>query len=117
VAFGVAQTAAQKTPADDGHTIHVVAAHVVNGKVMGPFHHYCKVLSPEPVIECLIYKSTDPGARLEEIEYIIAKSITRNGSIRLADWNKNWHDHKQEISTRRLQVPDVSPRMPKKSAN
>ena len=27
--------------------------------------HYCKVLPPEPVIECLIYESTDPGARLE----------------------------------------------------
>ena len=110
VALGVAsaQTGAPKTPAD-GHTIHVVAPHVVNGKVMGPFHHYCKVLSPEPVIQCLIYKSTDPGARLEEIEYIIAKSITRNGSVTLADWNKYWHDHKQEISTGRVQVRDLPP--------
>lgn len=31
-----------------GHTIHVTAPHVVDGKVMGPYHHYCKVLSPEP---------------------------------------------------------------------
>jgi hypothetical protein len=115
VGFAVAQTGAPKTPAD-GHTIHVVAPHVVNGKVMGPFHHYCKVLSHEPVIECLIYASTDPGVRLEQIEYIIAKSITRNGSVTLADWNKNWHDHTQEISTGRVQVLDLSSDEAKKVA-
>ena len=46
-------TTAAMTPAD-GHTIHVLAPHVINGKVMGPFHHYCKIISPEPMIECLI---------------------------------------------------------------
>jgi Protein of unknown function (DUF1264) len=106
VGCAAAQSETPKTPAD-GHAIHVLGPHVVNGKVMGPYHHYCKVLSPEPVIECLIYESTDPGARLEQIEYIIAKSITRNGSVTLADWNKNWHDHKQEISTGRVQVLDL----------
>lgn len=25
----------------------------------------------------------------------------------LVDWNKNWHDHKQEISTGRVQVHDL----------
>jgi Protein of unknown function (DUF1264) len=94
------------TPAD-GHSIHVTAPHVVDGKVMGPYHHYCKVLSPEPVIECLCYRSSDPGARLEQVEYIIAKSITRKGAVSLAEWNKNWHDHKQEIATGRVQVLDL----------
>jgi hypothetical protein len=94
------------TPAD-GHTIHVTAPHVVAGKVMGPYHHYCKVLSPEPVIECLCYSSNDPGARLEQVEYIISKSITRTGAVSLADWNQNWHDHKQEIATGRVQVHDL----------
>src|SRR5712691_582212 len=89
------QEAKPASPAD-GHTVHVTAPHVVNGKVMGPYHHYCKVLSPEPVIECLCYESNEPGARLEQVEYIIAKSITRNGAVSLADWNRNWHDHKQE---------------------
>ena len=115
VGCAAAQTSTLKTPAD-GHTIRVVAPHVVNGKVMGPFYHYCKVLSPEPVIECLIYESTDPGAHLEEIEYIIAKSITRNGSVTLADWNKDWHDHKQEIETGRVQVLDLPPDQAKKVA-
>lgn len=104
------------TPAD-GHSIHVTAPHVVAGKVMGPYHHYCKVLSPEPVIECLCYSSSDPGARLEQVEYIIAKSITRNGAVSLADWNRNWHDHKQEIATGRVQVHDMPPDKAKEVAD
>lgn len=111
-----AQTLNQATPAD-GHTIHVTAPHVVNGQVMGPYHHYCKVLSPEPVIECLCYRSADPGARLEQVEYIIGKSITRSGAISLADWNSNWHDHRQEIATGRVQVHDLSPEEAKKVAD
>lgn len=93
----------------DGHTIHVLAPHVVEGHVQGPYHHYCKVISPEPVIECLIYTSTDSMARLTQIEYIVAKSITRTDAISLAEWNKNWHDHQQEISTGRVQVLDLPP--------
>ena len=101
----------------DGHTIHVTAPHVVDGKVMDPYHHYCKVLSPEPVIECLRYTSSDPGARLEQVEYIVAKSITRSGAVSLADWNKNWHDHKQEIATGRVQVHDLPPDKAKEVAD
>ncbi len=100
-----------------GHTIHVTAPHVVGGKVMGPYHHYCKVLSPEPVIECLCYTSADPGARLEQVEYIVAKSITRSGAVSLANWNKNWHDHKQEIATGRVQVHDLPPDKAKEVAD
>ena len=104
------------TPAD-GHTVHVTAPHVVAGKVMGPYHHYCKVLSPEPVIECLCYSSDDPNARLEQVEYIIAKSITRTGAVPLANWNSNWHDHKQEIATGRVQVLDMTPEKAKEVAD
>jgi len=31
-------TEAKPTPAD-GHTIHVTAPHLIDGKVRGPFHH------------------------------------------------------------------------------
>ena len=123
--FGVFITAAvpavgqvgNTTSPADGHTIHVTAPHVVAGKVMGPYHHYCKVLSPEPVIECLCYSSSDPGARLEQVEYIFAKSITRTGAVSLADWNKNWHDHQQEIATGRVQVLDMPPDKAKEVAD
>jgi len=102
------QAAPTGTPAD-GHTIHVTAPHVVAGKEMGPYHHYCKVLSPEPVIECLVYDSSDPSAPLQQVEYIIAKSITRAGAVSLENWNSNWHDHQQEIATGRVQVLDLPP--------
>jgi hypothetical protein len=105
-----------KTSPAEGYTIHVLAPHVVEGKVMGPFHHYCKVISPEPVIQCLIYDSTEPNAPMTEIEYIVAKSITRP-MIPLADWNKNWHDHLQEIQTGRVQVLDVPPAKAKEIAD
>ncbi len=103
---GPRATTAAMTPAD-GHTIHVLAPHVIGGKVMGPFHHYCKIISPEPTIECLIYLSTDSLAPLVEVEYIVAKTLTRTDLISLADWNKNWHDHQQEIATGRVKVLDV----------
>ncbi len=100
------RAAAPMTPAD-GHSIHVLAPHVVEGKVMGPYHHYCKVLSAEPVIECLCYESTDSTAMIAQVEYIVAKTITRTDAISLADWNRNWHDHLQEIQTGRVQVLDL----------
>ena len=116
----VVPLAAQETKATspaDGHTVHVLAPHVVAGKVMGPYHHYCKVLSSEPVIECLCYESNEPGARLHQVEYIIAKSITRTGAVSLGDWNKYWHDHKQEIATGRVQVLDMPPDKAKEVAD
>ena len=111
-----AQEAKPATPAD-GHTIHVTAPHVVAGKVLGPYHHYCKVLAPDPVIECLCYESNEPNARLEQVEYIMAKSITRTGAVTLQDWNRNWHDHKQEIATGRVQVLDMPPDKAKEVAD
>src|SRR4051812_46364204 len=80
-----------KTPAD-GYTIHVSAPHMVDGKVMGPYHHYCKVHSNDPIIVCLIFDSTDPNAMLQQVEFIEAKKIVRN-QVPLAAWNKDWHDH------------------------
>lgn len=101
------QAGGPASPAE-GYNVHVAAPHVVGGVTMGPYHHYCKVLSSEPVIQCLVYGSSDPNARLEQIEYIIAKSITRSAVSR-SNWNRNWHDHSQEIATGRVQVLDLPP--------
>ncbi|HTE89046.1 MAG TPA: hypothetical protein VK639_08845, partial [Terriglobales bacterium] len=48
----------------DGYNIHVLAPHLVDGKQMGPYHHYCKVMAPDPQIVCLIYESTELNAVL-----------------------------------------------------
>jgi uncharacterized protein DUF1264 len=104
-----------KSPAE-GYTVHVLAPHLVDGKQMGPYHHYCKVLAPDPVIQCLIYESTEPDARLSQVEFIVAKKLTRN-QISLKEWNKNWHDHTIEIASGRVQVLDLPPDKAKEVAD
>jgi hypothetical protein len=98
----------------DGHDIHVTAPHVVEGKVMGPYHHYCKPVSDE-VLECLIYESTDPKALMVQVEYFIAKSVSRP-NVPLATWNKYYHDHALEIASGRVKVLDRSEEEAKKIA-
>ena len=71
------EAAGKPTPAD-GHVIHVTAPHLIDGKVRGPFHHYCKVVSPDPFIECLLYETDDNNAKLVGVEYIVAKTVTRD---------------------------------------
>src|SRR5260370_27893586 len=61
----------------DGYTVHVTAPHLVNGHVMGPYQHYCKVIAPDPYIVGQIYDNTDPKAPLTQIEFIIATNLTR----------------------------------------
>ncbi|MGI9077493.1 MAG: DUF1264 domain-containing protein [Gemmatimonadaceae bacterium] len=109
------QDSAVASPAA-GYDVHVTAPHVVAGVTMGPYHHYCKVLSAEPVIQCLVYSSSEANARLEQVEYIIAKSITRS-AVSLGNWNRNWHDHAQEISTGRVAVLDLPPEKAKEVAD
>jgi hypothetical protein len=102
-----------RTPAD-GHEIHVLAPHMMDGRVMGPYHHYCKAVSSE-LLECLIYESTDPNAVLKQIEYFVAKTVSRT-NVPLETWNKFYHDHAVEIATGRVQVLDRSPDEAKKIA-
>ena len=90
----------------DGYNVHVTAPHLVDGHQMGPYHHYCKVIEGSPQIQCLIYSSTDANAPLEQVEWIYAKKMTRD-SVKLKDWNKNWHDHAIEIASGRVQVHDM----------
>jgi hypothetical protein len=99
-------TAPAKPSPAEGYNVHVLAPHMVDGKAMGPYHHYCKVIAPDPQIQCLIYDSTDSNANLVQVEWIYAKKLTRN-QVSLQDWNKNWHDHQIEIAGGRVQVLDL----------
>jgi hypothetical protein len=113
-----APPAAPKATPADGHTIHVTAPHLIDGKVRGPFHHYCKVASPEPFIECLLYETEDPSAKIVGIEYIVAKTITRDEKILpKKQWKKVWHDHTAEIATGNVKVLDLPPDKAKEVAD
>lgn len=101
----LAEEAKKPTPAD-GFNIHVMAPHKMeDGTISGPWHHYCKGISPE-VLQCLLFESTDPNALLMEIEYFIAKPVSR-AHVPLKVWNKYYHDHEVEIATGRVQVLDL----------
>lgn len=104
------------TPAD-GYTIHVTAPHNVNGHIMGPYHHFCKVMQPDPpFIVCQIYDSADRNETLTQIEFIIGKKLTRP-AVSLPDWNRLWHDHAVEIAGGRVQVLDLPPDKAKEVAD
>src|SRR5438876_7040900 len=96
IAHSVQEAVKTSSPAE-GYNVHVLAPHLVDGHQMGPYHHYCKVLAPDPQIVCLIYDNTDSNARLSQVEWIYAKKLTRN-QVSRSDWNKNWHDHAVEIA-------------------
>lgn len=110
-----AQAAPPASPAE-GYNIHVLAPHLVDGRSMGPYHHYCKVLANDPQIVCLIYESTQPNAMLMQVEYIMAKKLTRPRVARQA-WNQYWHDHTVEIAGGRVQVLDMPPDKAKEVAD
>src|SRR6266404_8615329 len=99
-------TAPMKASPAEGYSIHVLAPHLVDGKQMGPYHHYCKVVAPDPQIVCLIFESTESNAMLMQVEYIWAKSLTRP-NVPLKTWNKYWHDHAVEIAGGRVKVLDL----------
>lgn len=93
----------------EGYTIHVTAPHVMDGEIVGPFHHFCKAINSD-VIQCILFESDEPNARLTEVEYMVSKKLVRS---LIPKWShlKNWHDHKQEIETGRVAI--VNPSDPK----
>lgn len=103
---GAAQAEEKKASPAEGFTIHVQAPHVMeDGTVGGPFHHYCKGISAE-ILQCLLFDSTDPNAKLVAVEYFVAKDLTRK-DLPLIMWHRHYHDHKVEIETGRVQVLDM----------
>jgi len=111
------ETAAKATPAD-GHVIHVTAPHLIDGKVRGPFHHYCKIVSPEPFIECLLYETDDNDAKLIGVEYIVAKTVTRDEKVLPKKvWKKVWHDHSVEGVIGNIKILEMPPGKAKEFAD
>lgn len=92
-----------------GYTIHVTAPHIMDGEVIGPFHHYCKPINAD-IIQCILFESTDENARMTEVEYMVSKKLARSV---IPKWShlQNWHDHKQEIETGRVAI--LNPTDPK----
>ena len=108
-ARGAAAQAPDPTPTPaDGYNVHVTAPHLHQGMETEPVHHFCKPISPEPIIVCLLYDSVEANAPLHGVEYIVAKSLTR-ARIPRGTWNSNFHDHAVEIAGGRVKVLDMPP--------
>ena len=58
------------------------------------------------MLQCLLFESTDPNALLTDIEYFVAKPVSRS-SVPMDVWNKFYHDQDVEIATGRVQVLDL----------
>lgn len=100
----------------EGFNIHVLAPHKhEDGTIQGPYHHYCKPIKPE-ILQCLIFRSTDPNAELVEIEYFIDKKLART-NVSLERWNRFFHDHMKEIASGRVTVLDATPEKAKEIAD
>jgi len=67
-------------------------------------HHYCARVSPE-VMQCVIYDSSDPDARLVGIEYIVSARLFRTFS---AAERKLWHSHRFEVTSGQLVAPGLT---------
>jgi hypothetical protein len=100
-------TSGEPTSPVDGYDIHVQAPHMMaDGTPGGPYHHYCKGVS-DKILQCLLFDSTDPKAKLVAVEYFVAKDLTRK--LPAIQWHRHFHDHKVEIATGRVQVLDLPP--------
>lgn len=107
MAGGAAVAEVKKPGPADGYDIHVLAPHQMeDGTVGGPFHHYCKPIENARFLQCLLFESTAPDARLVGVEYFIDKEFARK-HVPLIQWNRHFHDHEVEIATGRVQVLDV----------
>ena len=90
----------------DGFDIHVQAPHMMaDGTVGGPFHHYCKGIQNGEILQCLLFESTKPDARLVAVEYFIEKNLARK-NVPLIQWNRAFHDHEVEIAGGRVVILD-----------
>lgn len=85
---------------------HVCGLHFYNGDMSRQViaHHYCAHLS-EDVLQCVIYDSDKPGARLIGIEYIISARLFETLP---AEEKKLWHSHVHEVKSGQL----IAPRLP-----
>lgn len=85
---------------------HVCGFHFYNGDLDRQViaHHYCSHLG-EDMMQCVIYDSDKPDAKLIGIEYIISAKLFETLD---PDEKKLWHSHVHEVKSGQL----IAPRIP-----
>jgi hypothetical protein len=92
-------------PIGDIHA-HVCGIHFYSGDISRQIiaEHYCSHLSDE-VLQCVIYDSNKPGARLIGVEYIVSAKIFESLP---SEEKKLWHSHNYEVKSGVLTAPGMA---------
>jgi len=92
-------------PIGDIHA-HVCGIHFYSGDMSRQIiaEHYCSHLSDE-VLQCILYDSNKPGARLIGVEYIVSAKIFESLP---PEEKKLWHSHNYEVKSGVLTAPDMA---------
>jgi hypothetical protein len=91
-------------PIGDIHA-HVCGIHFYSGDMSRQIiaEHYCSHLSDE-ILQCVLYDSNNPGARLIGVEYIVSAKIFESLP---SEEKKLWHSHNYEVKSGVLTAPDM----------
>ena len=92
-------------PIRDIHA-HVCGIHFYSGDMSRQIiaEHYCAHLSDE-VLQCILYDSNKPGARLIGVEYIVSAKIFDSLP---PEEKKLWHSHNYEVKSGVLTAPGMA---------
>ena len=84
---------------------HVCGIHFYSGDVKRQVmaEHFCSHLSDE-VLQCVLYDSDKPGARLIGVEYIVSAKIFESLP---AEEKMLWHSHNYEVKSGMLTAPGM----------
>lgn len=97
----------------DGWTLHITAKMHFPGKPGMLAHHFCKQVAGG-LIECQLYDSGAPDARLVGVETIVPSATYAKFS---AAEKAQWHYHRVEIPLVSAAVLDMSPDQAEKVVN
>jgi Protein of unknown function (DUF1264) len=98
--------AAASTNPTTGWTLHIDAQkHFGDANPTEVAHHWCKTVAGG-LIECQIYDSDAPDARLVEVETIVSPAVYKSFS---PSEQALWHYHKVEIPKVNATLPDMTP--------
>jgi uncharacterized protein DUF1264 len=87
-----------------GYTLHIDADyHFGDAHPSEIAHHWCKNISPN-LIECQLYDSDGPGARLVGVETIVPAAVWKTLP---ASEQALWHYHKVELQKIHATLPDT----------
>ena len=100
-----APASANFPPIGDIHA-HVCGIHFYSGDISRQIiaEHYCSHLSDE-VLQCILYDSNKPGAKMIGVEYIVSAKIFETLP---AEEKKLWHSHNYEVKSGVLTAPGMA---------